>query len=62
MYKTATGEFSMPSELDIVSTSAGEMFMGAFIPGMVLVGLYMLYILVSAFFRPQKREDGIYVE
>lgn len=53
MYKTATGEFSMPSELDIVSTSAGEMFMGAFIPGLVLVGLYMLYILVSAFFRPK---------
>lgn len=52
MYKDATGEFSMPSELDIVSTSAGEMFMGAFFPGLVLVGLYMLYILVSALIRP----------
>ena len=53
MYKDATGDFSMPSELDIVSTSAGEMFMGAFIPGMVLVGLYMLYILVAALIRPK---------
>lgn len=53
MYKDATGEFSMPSELDIVSTSAGEMFMGAFFPGLVLVGLYMLYILVSALIRPK---------
>ncbi len=52
-YKEATGEFSMPSEFDITSASAGDMFMGAFLPGMVLVGLYMLYILISAFIRPQ---------
>ena len=53
LYKTSTGEFSMPSTLDVVSTSAGEMFMGAFIPGLVLVGLYMIYILVFALIRPK---------
>lgn len=52
-YKEATGEFSMPSEFDITSASAGDMFMGAFLPGMVLVGLYMLYILISALIKPQ---------
>lgn len=54
LYKAATGEVSMPSEFDVSSTSAGEMFLGAFIPGLVLVGLYMLYILVYAFLRPSK--------
>jgi tripartite ATP-independent transporter DctM subunit len=52
-YKAATGEFSMPSEFDIVSASAGDMFMGAFIPGLVLVGIYMAYILVTAIVRPK---------
>jgi TRAP-type mannitol/chloroaromatic compound transport system permease large subunit len=28
------------------------MFLGAFIPGLILVGLYMLYILVYAFLKP----------
>ena len=52
LYKKVTGEFSMPSDLDIVSTSAGDMFLGAFLPGLVLVGLYILYILITAFLRP----------
>ncbi|MDH3634687.1 MAG: TRAP transporter large permease subunit [Gammaproteobacteria bacterium] len=51
-YKEATGEFSMPGDFDVVTASAGDMFMGAFIPGMILVGLYMLYILVSALVKP----------
>jgi tripartite ATP-independent transporter DctM subunit len=51
-FKAATGQFSMPSEFDIVSASAGDMFMGAFIPGLVLVALYMAYILISAVIRP----------
>ncbi|MBX2867627.1 MAG: TRAP transporter large permease subunit [Acidiferrobacterales bacterium] len=51
-YKEITGEFSLPSELDIVSASAGDMFMGALIPGMILVGLYMLYILIVAVVKP----------
>ncbi len=52
LYKTATGEFSMPSIFDIGSTSAGEMFLGALVPGLVLVGLYMAYILIFAILRP----------
>jgi len=51
-YKELTGEFSLPTELDIVSASAGDMFMGALIPGLILVGLYMLYILVVAILKP----------
>ncbi len=54
LYKAATGELSMPSDFDIVSTSAGEMFLGAFVPGMVLVGLYMVFILVYATLNPKK--------
>jgi TRAP-type mannitol/chloroaromatic compound transport system permease large subunit len=51
-YKEVTGEFSMPSELDITSASAGDMFMGALVPGLILVSLYMLYILITAILRP----------
>ncbi|MDA8676233.1 TRAP transporter large permease subunit [Alphaproteobacteria bacterium] len=53
LYKAATGETSMPSSLEIVSTSAGDMFLGAFIPGLLLVLLYMLYIFGSALLRPE---------
>ncbi|MGC6412028.1 MAG: TRAP transporter large permease subunit [Candidatus Puniceispirillaceae bacterium] len=52
LYKESTGELSMPSALDVTSTSAGDMFLGAFLPGLVLVGLYLLYILVTALIRP----------
>ncbi len=62
LFKENTGELSMPSVFDVGSTSAGEMFLGAFVPGMVLVVLYMLYILVYAFFNPKAapavRYDG----
>lgn len=53
LYKEATGEFSMPSQFDVVSASAGDMFMGALIPGMILVGLYMLYIFIYALIKPE---------
>ena len=53
LYKEATGDFNMPSQLDVVSASAGDMFMGALIPGMILVGLYMLYILIYAWIKPE---------
>jgi TRAP-type mannitol/chloroaromatic compound transport system permease large subunit len=43
----------MPGDFDVVTASAGDMFMGAFLPGMILVGLYMLYILVSALIKPE---------
>lgn len=52
-YREITGEFSMPGDFDVVSASAGDMFMGAFIPGMILVGLYMLYIFVRAVINPK---------
>ncbi len=54
LHKAATGELSMPSVFDVTSTSAGEMFLGALVPGLVLVGLYMLYILAFALIRPSK--------
>ncbi len=53
LYKESTGELMMPSVLDVTSTSAGEMFLGAFVPGLLLVGLYMVYILVVALLRPR---------
>ena len=52
-YREITGEFSMPSVLDITSASAGDMFMGAFIPGLLLVALYIFYILFTAIIRPK---------
>ncbi len=52
-YKETTGEFSMPGDFDVVTASAGDMFMGAFLPGIILVGLYILYILVSALIKPE---------
>ena len=51
-YKLFTGEFSMPGDFSVSSTSAGDMFLGAFLPGLVLVGLYMLYVLVYARIKP----------
>lgn len=52
-FKASTGEFSMPGDFDVVSASAGDMFMGAFIPGLILVGLYMAYILIAALINPK---------
>ncbi|POF31004.1 TRAP transporter large permease subunit [Roseibium marinum] len=53
LFKSSTGELSMPSDFSVVSTSAGEMFLGAFLPGLVLVGLYMLFILGFALLNPK---------
>jgi tripartite ATP-independent transporter DctM subunit len=52
-FKAGTGQLSLPSEFGLSSTSAGDMFLGAFLPGLVLVGLYILYILVLALIRPK---------
>lgn len=64
LHKESTGELTMPSEFAVTSTSAGEMFLGALVPGLVLVGLYMAYILVFALIRPKSapavRFDGAY--
>jgi len=32
--------------------SVGELFAGALLPGLILVGLYMLYLMLTAFFKP----------
>jgi tripartite ATP-independent transporter DctM subunit len=53
LYKSSTGELSMPSDFSVVSTSAGEMFLGAFLPGLVLVLLYMAFILGFALLNPK---------
>ena len=37
---------------DIVGVSVGDLFMAAVFPGLILVGLFMLYIVVVAYFRP----------
>ncbi len=38
---------------DVMSVSVGELFMGAVLPGLVLVGLYIAYILIYAYFKPE---------
>ena len=43
----------MPGEFRVGSTSAGDMFLGALLPGLVLVGLYMLYVFVYARLNPK---------
>lgn len=36
-----------------VGVPVGDLFLGALIPGLILAGLYALYVLVIAFFKPQ---------
>ncbi|MCW8837244.1 MAG: TRAP transporter large permease subunit [Thiovulaceae bacterium] len=38
---------------DVMSVSVGELFMGAILPGLVLVGLYILYILIYSYIKPE---------
>jgi len=38
---------------DIIGVSVGDLFMGAVIPGMVLVGLYIIYILIYSHFNKE---------
>ena len=37
---------------DIVGVSVGDLFMGAVLPGFLLVGLFITYILIAAYLRP----------
>ncbi len=53
LYREVTGELTMPSEFGVVSTSAGDMFLGALAPGLLLVGLYILFIFAVALIRPR---------
>ncbi len=63
-FKNTNGSMSMPGQFSVESVSAGNMFLGAFLPGLVLVSLYMLYILIIGVFKkelvPPVKYDGIY--
>ncbi|MDF1884462.1 TRAP transporter large permease subunit [Sulfurimonas sp. SAG-AH-194-C21] len=37
---------------DVMSVSVGDLFVGAVLPGLTLVSLYITYILIRAYFRP----------
>ena len=53
LYKVSTGELTMPGQFDVTSTSAGEMFLGALVPGLLLVAVYIIFIFIVAFLRPK---------
>ena len=38
---------------DVMSVSVGELFMGSVLPGLLLVGLYISYILIRSYFSPE---------
>ena len=38
---------------DIVGVSVGDLFIGAVLPGLLLVGLFVIYIILVAIFRPE---------
>jgi len=38
---------------DIVGVSVGDLFIGAVLPGLLLVGLFIIYIIIMAIFRPE---------
>ena len=37
---------------DVLGRSVGDMYKGAFIPGLILMGFYLVWILINATFRP----------
>jgi len=37
---------------DVMSVSVGDLFLGAVLPGLVLVGLYVAYILIISYLKP----------
>lgn len=39
---------------DIIGVSVGDLFMGAVIPGLLLVGLYLIYILIYSSFNKER--------
>jgi tripartite ATP-independent transporter DctM subunit len=40
---------------DQLGKSVGDLYKGAFIPGFVLTGLYVLYVVIVTFWRPPRR-------
>jgi len=63
-YKNTTGSMNIPGQFNVESVSAGNMFLGAFLPGLVLVSLYMLYVLFVGIFKknavPPVKYEGNY--
>jgi TRAP-type mannitol/chloroaromatic compound transport system permease large subunit/predicted nucleic acid-binding Zn-ribbon protein len=53
LFRDANGAGQMPSDLAIASTSAGELFLGAILPGLLLVGLYVIFMLGFALINPK---------
>ncbi len=53
LYKATTGELTMPGPFDVSSTSAGEMFLGALVPGLLLVAVYIVFLFIVAFLLPK---------
>ncbi len=39
---------------DVMSVSVGDLFKGAILPGLLLVGLYILYIIIFGLIKPEK--------
>lgn len=39
---------------DILGVSVGDLFLGALIPGLILAGLYILYLILLSIFRPHR--------
>jgi len=47
---------------DVMSVSVGELFMGAVLPGLLLVGLYITYIITISFFKPSMAPSSDEIE
>jgi len=47
---------------DVMSVSVGELFMGAVLPGVLLVGLYITYIIVISYIKPSMAPSSDEIE
>ncbi len=47
---------------DVMSVSVGELFMGAVLPGILLVGLYITYIITISFLKPSMAPSSDEIE
>ena len=47
---------------DVMSVSVGELFMGAVLPGLLLVGLYIAYIITISYFKPSMAPSSDEIE
>ena len=47
---------------DVMSVSVGELFMGAVLPGLLLVGLYIAYIVITSLLNPSMAPSSEEIE